>query len=155
MIAKLIHTAEDAAEKVASYLRDPLLLAMRLYWGYQFMVTGYGKFANLEKTTAFFTDLGLPLPKLQVMLAASTECGGGLLLLIGLFSRLITVPLIFTMCVAYLTAHREVVTGIFADSDAFVTAPPFLFLLTALIVFVFGPGKFSADVLLRRKPQRV
>jgi len=151
MITKLLSNVEDTADKAAFYLSDPLLVVMRLYWGWQFMVAGYGKLSNIDKTTAFFADLGLPLPKLQVILASSTECIGGFLLLIGLFSRLVSVPLIFTMGVAYLTAHRETVTGIFGDSDAFVTAPPFLFLLTAVIVFVFGPGKLSADALLRRK----
>ncbi|SKB07363.1 putative oxidoreductase [Prosthecobacter debontii] len=137
-------------DQIAAYLPDPLLLGIRLYWGWQFFVTGKGKLMNLEATAGFFSDLGLPLPKLQALLAGSTECFGGLLLLAGLASRLTAVPLIFTMAVAYLTAHREVVVGIWEDSDAFVTAPPFLFLFAAVIVFVFGPGKFSADALLRR-----
>ncbi len=141
--------ANTTADKIASYLPDPLLLAMRLYWGWQFFVTGKGKLMNVEKTTAFFTELNIPLPKLNAIMAGSTECFGGLLLLIGLCSRLVSVPLMTTMVVAYLTAHLETVTGIWEDSDAFVTAPPFLFLLTAVIIFTFGPGRYSADARLR------
>ena len=150
MISNLWHFTQATADRFASRLPDPLLLSLRLYWGWQFFLTGRGKLMNLEATSEFFASLGLPWPGLQAVLAGGTECFGGALLLVGLGSRLVAVPLIFTMLVAYLTAHRETVTGVWADADAFVTAPPFLFLLASLIIFVFGPGKFSADALLRR-----
>ncbi len=134
--------------RISSFLPDPLLLIMRLYWGWQFFQTGKGKLMNLDKTASFFMELGIPLPKLNALMAGGTECFGGLLLLAGLASRLAAVPLIFTMIVAYLTAEREAVTGLFADPDAFVSAAPFLFLLAALIVFTFGPGRFSVDARL-------
>ena len=57
-----------------------LLLVIRLYWGWSFFLSGKGKLLNLEKTTAFFTELNLPLPKLNALMAGSAECGGGLLL---------------------------------------------------------------------------
>ena len=138
-------------EKIASYLPSPLLLAIRLYWGWQFFQTGKGKLMNLERTTGFFTELGLPLPKLQAVLAGTTECVGGLFLLAGLFSRLTCIPLIFTMIVAYFTADRVAVTGIFSNPDAFVTAAPFLFLFAAVIIFVFGPGAVSVDQILKKR----
>lgn len=137
--------------KVATFLQDPLLLAIRLYWGWQFFQTGKGKLMNLDNTTGFFIDLGIPFPRLSAILAGSTECFGGLLLLVGLASRLTAVPLIFTMIVAYLTADHDKVMGIFDDPDAFVTAAPFLFLLAALIVFTFGPGRFSVDARIGRQ----
>lgn len=149
MLKSIWTLANGTADRVAAKLPDFLLLAIRLYWGWQFFVTGKGKLMNLEGTTGFFTELGLPFPQLNAIMAGSTECFGGLLLLAGLGSRLISVPLMFTMIVAYLTAHRDVVTGIWADSDGFVTAPPFLFLYAAVIIFTFGPGRFSVDARLR------
>ena len=151
MITKLWSLANDTADKIAALLADPLLLAIRLYWGWQFMTRGWGKLMNLGDTSEYFSSLGLPLPQLNAILASSTECFGGLLLLLGLFSRFISIPLIFTMVVAYLTADIKVVKGIFADPDAFVSAAPFLFMLAAVLVFVFGPGKFSTDELLHRR----
>jgi putative oxidoreductase len=151
MIPKLWTLANTTLDKIASFLPDPLLLGIRLYWGWQFFQTGKGKLGNLEGTTEFFTELGLPFAKLNAIMAGSTECFGGLLLLVGLFSRVISVPLIGTMTVAYLTAHLDVVKTIWSDSDSFVTAAPFLFLLASVIVFTFGPGKFSIDELLRRR----
>ena len=46
------------------------------------------------------------------------------------------------MTVAYLAADFEAVSNIFSDPDKFVKADPFPFLLTALIVLVFGSGLF-------------
>ena len=47
---------------VLSYLQSPLLLAIRLYWGYQFIEDGLGKLNHLAKVTEFFASLGLPAP---------------------------------------------------------------------------------------------
>src|SRR5262249_49750176 len=88
-------------------LRSPLLLSLRLYWGWQFFMTGKGKLINLDQTVDFFTQLNLPFPHLNAILAGSTECFCGLLLLLGLGSRFISIPLIATMVVAYLTADNE------------------------------------------------
>jgi len=135
----------------ASYLQSPLLLAIRLYWGWHFFLTGKGKLMNLDRTAEFFQSLHIPMPKLNACLAGGTECFGGLLLLVGLGSRLVSVPLIFTMIIAYVTAEQEAVKNIFKDPDKFVTATPFLFMYAAVIILAFGPGKFSIDWLIGKK----
>lgn len=135
-------------DAIANFLQSPLLLAIRLYWGWSFAQTGWGKLTHLEKTTAFFTDLGLPLPKVNAIMAGATECGGGVLLALGLFARPASIPLIFTMLVAYWTADREALMAITSDPDKFLSAAPFLFLLASLIVLAFGPGKLSLDALI-------
>jgi putative oxidoreductase len=141
----------DKFENAAAYLQTPLLFVLRLWWGWSFAATGWGKLMHLEKTATFFASLGLPAPKLNALMAGSTECLGGVLLLLGLFSRVISVPLTFTMLVAYVTADREALQAIFTDTDKFVSAAPFPFLLVALLVLAFGPGKLSLDHLLRRR----
>lgn len=148
---KLWILANTLLDRIASYLADPFLLGIRLYWGWQFFQTGKGKLSDISKPTAFFKELGIPFPEVNAYVAGCTECIGGLLLLLGLFSRVTCVPLIFLLLVAYGTAHQDVVKTIWSDSDAFVTAPPFLFLLAVVTVFIFGPGKFSVDELLRRR----
>ena len=136
---------------LGGWLQPVLLLVIRGWWGWSFFLTGKGKLMHLEKTTAFFTELGLPMPKLNAIMAGSTECVGGLLLLFGLCSRLVSVPLMFTMIVAYATADKEALAAIFSDTDKFTSAAPFLFLLASVIVFAFGPGKISLDALLFKK----
>lgn len=147
MKMKLAHIYQTYLNLLAT-LRSPFLLVLRLYWGWQFFITGKAHLANMDQTTEFFQTLHIPMPRLNAIMAGGTECVGGLLLLLGLGSRIITIPLAGTMIVAYLTADRDKVTGIFQNPDAFVTATPFLFLLAVLIVLIFGPGKLSVDALL-------
>lgn len=137
--------------RAASWLQSPLLLGLRLYWGWQFFQTGKGKLMHPDKVAQFFQSLHIPFPAFNAYLAGGTECFGGLLLLIGLGSRLVCLPLIFVLAIAYLTAEMDIVKHIFSDPDKFVTATPFLFLEACGIVLAFGPGKFSVDWLLSRK----
>lgn len=146
-----IRPALDKFDAVASCLQSPLLLLIRLYWGWSFAQGGWGKLQNLDRTAGYFQSINIPMPKLNAIAAGSVECFGGVLLALGLFSRSVSVPLIFTMIVAYLTAHTEELHAITSDPDKFVTAAPFLFLLAALIVLAFGPGKISLDAFFFRK----
>ena len=151
MVRSLIHRYrqfESLAESISSYGRSPLLLILRLYWGYDFFQTGLGKLNNLEGVTEFFTSLNIPFPYYNALFVGSVELVGGLLLMAGLFSRFIAIPLIINMCVAYATDDREALMNIFSDPDGFVTATPFLHLLTTTVILFFGPGIFSFDRLL-------
>jgi putative oxidoreductase len=134
--------------KIGGLLASPLLLVIRLYWGWQFFLTGKGKLMHLERTTSFFASLNIPAPKLNAILASCTECSCGILLLLGLFSRFASPALIAVMCVAYATAESDSLHAIFSDTDKFLGAAPFLFLFASVIVFVFGPGKISLDALI-------
>ena len=134
----------------ATLLQSPLLFLVRLYWGWQFFQTGKGKLMNLSKVTQFFESLGIPFPHAQATLDGATELFGGLLLLVGLASRLISIPLMILLTVAYLTADIDRVRVIFSDPDKFVTADEFLFLFAVVIVFIFGPGALSLDALISK-----
>ena len=136
-------------------LQSLVLIAIRLYWGWQFFQTGKGKLMDLDKPTQFFQSLGIPFPHAQAILCGTTECIGGLLLLVGLVSRLISIPLTILLTVAYLTADIDRVKMVFSDPDKFVSADEFLFLFAVVVVFAFGPGKFSCDWLISRKFRRL
>jgi putative oxidoreductase len=131
-----------------------LLLAIRLYWGWQFFLTGKGKLMNLDRTTHFFQSLHIPLPHLNALLVGLMECIGGLLLLTGLGARLAGLLLAFDMVVAYLTADIDTVKHIFDAPDKFLAADPFLFMLASLIIFAFGPGAISLDWMIAKSRQR-
>ncbi|MEO6785664.1 MAG: DoxX family protein [Chthoniobacteraceae bacterium] len=137
--------------KCDGMLQSPLLLVMRLWWGWSFFLTGKGKLMHHADVADFFQTLGIPLPGLNAWVAGGVECVGGLCLLAGFASRLMAIPLSITMIVAYLTAENAALKSIFSDPDKFTGADPFLFLLTALLVLAFGPGAFSVDRLLARK----
>jgi len=141
------------AAKVGDNLQSVVLLVIRLYWGWGFFQTGKGKLLHLDRTAQYFATLPYVqmAPKLNAIMAGGTECFGGLLLLLGLWSRLVPLPLIGTMLVAYVTAENEALHAFFSNPDKFTGADPFLFLLAALLVFVFGPGQVSVDALVGKK----
>lgn len=135
----------------ADCLRSPFLLGVRLFWGWQFAQTGWGKLMNLERTAGYFQSLHIPLPQVNAAMAGATECVGGALLVLGLYTRVASVPLIATMLVAYATADREALMAIVSDTEKFTSAAPFLFLLASIILLVFGAGGISVDRFLSRK----
>jgi putative oxidoreductase len=136
-------------------MQSPFLLVLRLYFFWQLFLTGKGKLANIGKVAEFFASLGIPLPTLNAYFIGSLECFGSLLLIIGLASQPLALLIVLSMTVAYLTADFEAVSSIFSDPDKFVKADPFPFLLTALIVLIFGPGRFSVDALLKWRSRKL
>src|SRR6266852_5852386 len=132
-------------ERAVSHLQSPLLLAVRLYWGWQFFQTGLGKLMHMPQVVEFFTSLGIPFPALNAYFVSSLECIGGALLFLGLGSRVIALPLTIDMLVAYITADREALMSVFSDPGKFYAADPYTFFFAALLVLIFGPGKISID----------
>jgi putative oxidoreductase len=135
----------------ASSLQSVLLLAVRLYWGWQFMQTGWGKLHRLDKVTQFFSSLGIPAAGLNAGFISSLELVGGLLLAVGLASRPIALLFVGDMVVAYFTADHEAFVSFFSDPDKFVGAAPCTFLCASILILIFGPGRFSLDALLERR----
>ncbi|RDV26160.1 DoxX family protein [Alteromonas aestuariivivens] len=87
------------------------LLMLRLYLAPVMLQAGWNKVVNFEQVVTWFGNvewgLGLPMPALQVTLAIGAELLGGIFLLLGLFTRLSSIPLIFTMLVAAVMVHWE------------------------------------------------
>ena len=135
-------------------LQSPLLLLIRLFWGGCFFITGIGKFTHMQKAVQFFESLGIPFASFTAPLTATVETIGGACLILGLFSRAASIPLICTMIVAFLTAETEAVRTAFSDPQNFIHRDPFSFLFASILVFVFGPGKISFDYWLWDRKKR-
>jgi len=135
----------------ASSLQSSFLLVVRLYWGFQMMQTGWGKLHTLAKVTGFFTTLGVPLPAVTAPFIAFLEFAGGILIILGLGSRLVALLLTCDMMVAFIAADRDALLSAFSDPDKFYAAAPYPFLFAFLIVLIFGPGRASLDALLAKK----
>ena len=133
-------------------LQHVFLLIVRVYFGWEFMRAGSGKLLNISATAEYFAGLDnpIPLPTLSAYMAGTTETVCGFFLLIGAASRIITIPLICTMLVAYATAHPEYLQAFWGNTAYFFKAPPFPYLYTVVVVLLFGPGRFSVDGLLKR-----
>lgn len=128
-----------------------LLLLIRLYWGVLFVMVGIGKWINIHPVADFFGGLSIPYPLWSAYLVGTFELLGGLSLILGLFSRLMTIPLIAILAIAYATAHVEALHQFFKNPSLFVAQQPFLYLLAALVVLCFGPGFFSIDYWIEKK----
>jgi putative oxidoreductase len=149
--AVLRRAARLAQQATAALGFLPPLLT-RLVIGQAFFLTGRGKLANFENTVSFFTDLGIPLPAANAAFVSRLEYFGGLLLVVGLLTRLTAFLLSSTMVVAMATADRELFVEALAGSgEAGLTdVTPFVYLLLLLWLVVFGPGPLSLDRLLAR-----
>jgi putative oxidoreductase len=135
-----------------SRLQNPLLLAIRLYWGYQFMQDGWGKLTHLDKVTDFFTSLNLPAPHMTALAVALIELCGGFLFTFGIASRLTSLVLWVNMTMAYLSVPDDRVnfSHIFSKPDDFYGASPYTYWFAALLILILGPGLFAVDTLLKR-----
>lgn len=131
-------------------LKSPLLLACRLFWGWQFWQGGLEKLRHIDDFASFLHSLNFPAPLFNAYLASYTETIGGFCLMIGFASRLVSIPLAITMITAYFTVHTESIKAILSNPDLFVSQAPFNFLLICLFVLAFGPGRFSVDYLLEK-----
>jgi len=119
----------------------------RLAVGLLFVSTGWGKIHDIPKVTRFFEQLGIPAPGFQAVLVAYSELVCGSLLVLGLFARLATIPLIISMTVAILTAKRSELHGIF-DLVGF---DEFTYACVLAMIAIIGPGRASFDRLLVRR----
>ncbi len=137
--------------------RSILSAADRLSWlpptlarvaiGVVFAGSGWGKLHNLDKMTSFFADdLGIPAPGFNAVLASSAELICGALILVGLLTRLASIPLIVVMLVAIVTAKRGDIGGL-SDLLGFVET---LYIVLLAWLLTAGPGPLSLDRLALR-----
>jgi len=140
--------------RVASSLQSPLLLCIRVYfglWPAGIALNGWGKLHNLPHVAEFFASLGLPAPGATAAFVSTFEFIAGILLAVGLLSRVAALGLAIDMLTAYITSDREALSSFFSDPSKFYNADPFIYLAFALVILIFGPGKIALDYLIEKK----
>ena len=135
---------------LANCARSPLLLAIRLYWGWQFAQDGWGNLHHLARVTEYFTSLTLPAPGATALGVSIIELVGGILLAVGIGSRLISLILFVNMTVAFWTAEKEAFLGVLSSPDKFQAADAYNYWFAALLILILGPGLFAVDTLIGR-----
>lgn len=135
---------------IGSFLAPLLLLTLRVFFGVLFVLAGLGKLVDAAPTAEYFAGLGIPMSLLLAYIVGLFELVCGALLAIGFASRLVAIPLIVIMIVAYITSSKSAIDGFMMDPTLILVEKPFGFLLTSLLVFCFGPGMISLDYLLER-----
>ena len=138
------------------FLQSFALLVARLGFGFSLFLAGRGHLQNVAGMVERFTKWNIPMPEASVYLSAYTEMIGGLMLMAGLFTRLVSLPLLFNFVVAYLTASIDKVKGVVnmpGDSEKWgdiLDDAAFPFLVISLVFLAFGAGKVSIDFVIKR-----
>ena len=118
---------------------DLATLFLRLIFGGMFIYAGWGKIASYDQIVPMFDIIGIG-SKLSLNLVIFAEFFCGILVTIGLVTRLSVIPIFITMIVAFFVAHAK---------DAFMMKQlPFVYMLLCIVVFILGSGRFSLDSLI-------
>ena len=131
-------------KNILSYGQSLSLFLARLAVAYGFYEPAMQKWSDMKSVATWFGSIGIPFPTLNAYMAASTELIGVVLLTLGLFTRLISIPLMVIMVVAITTVH--LVHGFSAGNNGFEI--PLYYMMFLTIFASFGAGKLSLDYLL-------
>ena len=148
----LIRKTYERFAGLLNLFQSPLLLAIRLYWGWQFAQDGWGKLTHLDRVAQFFTSLNLPAPGTTALIVGLIELVGGILFTFGLGARLVSLALFVNMTVAYLSVpdDRTNFFHILSKPEDFYGASPYTYWFAALLILILGPGHFAIDWLIER-----
>jgi len=140
----MIKTLHQTAKNILSNGQSVSLFLARLAVAYGFYEPAMMKWADIGAIAEWFGSMGMPLPTLNAYMAATTEITGVVLLTLGLFTRLISIPLIVVMIVAIVTVHLP--HGFSAGDNGFEI--PLYYMLFLALFASLGAGKLSFDYLL-------
>ena len=149
-IAKTVRAGYSGACVALDRLQSLLLVAIRLYWGWQLAQDGWGKLTHLGRVAHFFASLNLPAPHATALLVSLVEFAGGILFAAGLTSRLVSLVLFINMTMAYLSVpdDRMNFSHILSNPSDFYGAAPYTYWFAALLVLILGPGRIALDTPL-------
>ena len=148
-IAK-IRRLHDRFASICNRGQSVLLLLIRLYWGWQLAIDGWGKLHHLDRVGQYFATLNLPMPAQTALFVALVELIGGIALALGIFTRVTALVLFINMTVAFLAAEKEAFLSVVSDPDKFQGASAYNDWFAVLLILILGPGLFAIDTLFRR-----
>jgi putative oxidoreductase len=140
----MLKSIYSTSKNILSNGQNVSLLFARLAVAYGFYEPAMMKWADIGAIAEWFGSMGMPFPTLNAYMAATTEIVGVVLLTLGLFTRLISIPLMVVMVVAIVTVHLP--HGFSAGENGFEI--PLYYMLFLALFASLGAGKLSLDHLL-------
>lgn len=137
----------DKLENLTDNFQSIALFFARLAVAYGFYEPAMNKWNAIENVANWFASMGIPFPLVNAYMSATFEILGVFLLTLGLFTRLISIPLIVIMVVAIVTVHLP--NGFSAGDNGYEI--PLYYMLFLMIFTSFGAGKISLDNFLFKK----
>jgi putative oxidoreductase len=146
-----VRRAAQLGLKAAAALAFIAPLITRITMGHAFFLTGRGKLANFQNTVEFFASQNIPFPALNAAFVSRLEYYGGILLVLGLLSRLVAAGLASTMVVALLTERQQFFQSWLPSTELGPTdISSWVFLVMLIWLVFYGPGVLSLDHLLAK-----
>jgi len=150
--ASTSHPSLSHTDTIAATWSDFLLLVGRVFLGWLFLASGYGKVTGIAGASAYFTSLGLSPPEFWAWFAGIVELVLGVTLILGIATRYAAIASFVWVLVATAIAHR------------YWTYPPaqqvgqynnwlknIAIMGGTLYVFVTGAGRYALDAMLARR----
>ena len=132
-LSKLVVNVKDKATFGLSLLR--------IWVGIVFITHGWTKITGIAGTAGYFGGLGIPAPTLFAWLSGLAEFGGGILLLVGFFTRYAAFAIAIDMIVAIVTLHLP--NGFWIFNNGYEYTLTMVVIAVALIIN--GAGKWSLE----------
>lgn len=111
---------------------DIALLLLRLGVGYIFIVHGWGKLTGIDGTAGFFGGLGIPIPLVMAWVVAIVEFFGGIMVLLGAYTKMLNLLLAIIMAVAIVAQEGNFEIEL-------------ILFLVSVSLFLIGSGNYSID----------
>ncbi|MBE6290926.1 MAG: DoxX family protein [Bacteroidales bacterium] len=126
----------------SSHLTSTLLLVTRIIFGLLFLSHGYAKLMSFESLSDVYADpLGLG-STLSLWLTVFAEVLCSFALILGILQRLVLIPMIITMAVAFFIVHGN---DVFAIKEL-----SFIYMIVFILLYIAGPGHYSFDAIIRK-----
>jgi putative oxidoreductase len=127
-----------------SYPKNLILLILRFVLAYGFASPVLSKINYLEETIQWFENISIPLPMLTTYVVSGIESIGIVLLILGLFTRYISILLSCVMLGAIFFVHIS--NGFSVENNGIEI--PLYYLLVLMFFITYGAGKYSLDRVL-------
>lgn len=145
-------TSDARLIRLPQPIQDLGLLLARVLLGVILIAHGWQKFFDngIAATAEGFRGMGVPLPDVAAVFAASVEFGGGILLIAGLLTQLAGLLVALNLAGAWWFVHRG--HGVFVTGGGWELVAALA--LAGVVFAVVGAGRISLDALLTRRRRR-